>query len=74
MIMIQEQIAQFDILNKKVNGKEASEQKFWGTFYVSGIVLKQGLGTVWGSMTGAITRIPFHSLSLKTIEEQSMAS
>ena len=39
MIMIQEQIAQFDILNKKVNGKEASEQKFWGTFYVSGIVL-----------------------------------
>ena len=42
MIMIQEQIAQFDILNKKVTGKEASEQKFGGTFYVSGIVLATG--------------------------------
>ena len=37
--------------------------------YVSSIVLRQGVGTVWKPMIGAITRIPLHSLSLKTIEE-----
>ena len=42
--------------------------------YVSSIVLKEGVGIVWGSMIGAVTRIPLHSLSLKTIREQSMAS
>ena len=42
--------------------------------YESSIVLRQGVGTVWKPMIGAITRIPLHSLSLKTIEESLMSS